>query len=85
LIDEFEKDPTGKGIKDLYLSSKAIYWSIGLSLVYSLLYIYLMSVAAEYIAWTMIAFVQLGLLAGSATCILSFMYGQNLPLPLTED
>jgi hypothetical protein len=47
LIDEFEKDPTGKGIKDLYLSSKAIYWSIGLSLVYSLLYIYLMSVAAE--------------------------------------
>lgn len=66
LLKEFGNDPIGQKIKDLYYSSRAIYWSIGLSLVYSLLYIYLMSLVAEYIAWLMIAMVQLALFAVAA-------------------
>jgi len=78
LILEFEKNPAGKSIKDLYLSSRAIYWSIGLSLVYSLLYIYLMSVAAEFIAWAMIALIQLALFAVAAYTYLIYSDNDNL-------
>ena len=80
LIKEFEQNPTGKKIKDLYLSSRAIYWSFGLSVVYSLLYIYLMSVAAEYLAWLMIALVQLALFAIGGYCLQIYAYNENLHL-----
>jgi len=62
------KNPAGKKLHDLYLSSRAIYWSIGMSLVYCILYIYLMSYFAEYIAWGIIAVTQVGLFIGSGIC-----------------
>lgn len=54
LTEMLTKNPTGRKIYDLYLSSRAIYISIALAIVYCLGYIYLMSLFAEYIAWAMI-------------------------------
>ena len=47
----------GGGITDIYLSSRAVNWSICLSIVYCIIYIYLMSFFAEYIAWAIIVIV----------------------------
>lgn len=49
----------------MYDSSRAIYWSMGMSLVYCLLFIYLMSAFAECISWGIIILVQLGLIGAS--------------------
>jgi hypothetical protein len=72
LQEMLTKNPTGRKIYDLYLSSRAIYISIGMAIVYCLGYIYLMSLFAEYIAWTMIGLTQLGLLIGALACLLSW-------------
>lgn len=80
LLKEFENDQIGRKIKDLYYSSRAIYWSIGLSIVYSLVYIYLMSLVAEYIAWAMITLVQLALFAVAAYLYNVYEYQPNLNL-----
>lgn len=69
LMKEFEQNPYGRKLKDLYLSSRAIYYSIGTSILYSLLYIYLMSFAAEYLAWLMVALVQIALFAIGGYCL----------------
>lgn len=66
-------NPAGQQLKDLYNASRAIYWSMAMSFVYCLLYIYLMSAFAEYIAWAMVAIVQLGLIAGGIFCIGEFL------------
>lgn len=63
--------PGGQSMKDMYSSSTAIFMSMGLAFVWCVLYIYLMSFFAEYIAWAIIAITQLGLLA---LTIGSFMY-----------
>jgi choline transporter-like protein 2/4/5 len=44
----------GAKLKDLYLSSRAIYTSMALSFVICILYIYIMSIFAEYLAWGLI-------------------------------
>jgi hypothetical protein len=44
----------GAKLNDLYLSSRAIYWSMALSFVFCILYIYIMSIFAEYLAWGLI-------------------------------
>jgi hypothetical protein len=54
---------------DLYLSSRAIYISMAMAFVYSIVYIYLMSAFAEYIAWAVIGAIQIGLF------VLSFFAG----------
>lgn len=53
-----------KFLRDFYLSSRAIYWTMGLSFVYCIIIIYLLSWFAEQIAWGMIIIIQLGLFAG---------------------
>lgn len=58
----------GRGIQDISKSSTALYTSIALSFVYSILFIYLMSWFAEYIAWGIIVLVQLGLIGGAIFC-----------------
>jgi hypothetical protein len=63
----FQSNKAGSMVYDLYLSSRAIYISIGLSFVYSLLFIYLMSAFAETLAWICIFFLQIGLFLASAT------------------
>ena len=65
----------GGGVTDVYLSSRAVNWSIALSIVYCIIYIYLMSLFAEYIAWFIIVSVQIGLFVGSAA---SFYSWKNL-------
>ena len=72
LKEMLTKNPTGHKIYDLYLSSRAIYISIGMAVVYCLGYIYLMSLFAEYIAWAMIGLTQVGLLAGALACLLAW-------------
>ena len=62
----------GGGITDIYLSSRAVYWSIGLSIIYCTIYLYLMSFFAEYIAWAIIVIVQFGLFIGSAASFYSW-------------
>jgi len=64
-------NPAGRQVQDLYLSSRAIYWSMAMSLVYSLLYIALMSYFAEYIAWAIIAVTQIGLIGASVFCFVA--------------
>lgn len=56
----------GAKLNDLYLSSRAIYWSMGLSFVFCILYIYIMSIFAEYLAWALIILTQIGLFAVAA-------------------
>jgi len=58
----FMQNPIGKYFNDLYLSSRAIYWSMAMGMVYSFIYIYVMSAFAECIAWVCVAIAQLGLI-----------------------
>lgn len=51
----FLQNPVGTYFNDLYLSSRAIYISFGMSVVYSFIFIYLMSAFAETIAWVCVA------------------------------
>ena len=50
---------------DLYLSSRAIYWSFAMGVIYSFAFIYLMSAFAETIAWICVALIQLGLIGAA--------------------
>jgi hypothetical protein len=59
----FLANPVGKYFNDMYLSSRAIYWSCGMGLIYCLIYIKIMSAFAEPIAWICVVAVQLGLIA----------------------
>ena len=70
-------NPAGRQIQDLYLSSRAIYWSMAMSFVYCLIFIYFMSLFAEYIAWTMVILVQLGLFAATAFFMTEYMAMKN--------
>jgi len=50
----FTQSSQGKYLVDIYYSSRAIYASIGMSVVYCIIYIYLMSEFAECLAWVCI-------------------------------
>jgi hypothetical protein len=62
---QLENSSAGKYINDLYLSSTSIYISIGMSVIYSLAFIFLMSAFAETIAWFCVVCLQLSLLGGA--------------------
>lgn len=47
---------------DMYQSSSAIYFSMFMSIIYSILFMYLMSFFAEYVAWCVVILIQLGLI-----------------------
>jgi len=49
-------------MKDIYNASTAVFVSMALAFVWSVLYIYLMSIFAEYIAWGIIGLTQIGLI-----------------------
>ena len=53
-------------LNDLYLSSRAIYWSMATAFILCILYIYLMSIFAEYLAWGIVIITQIGLIAVTA-------------------
>ena len=56
----FLSNPVGSYFNDMYLSSRAVYASFGMGVVYCFIYIYLMSLFAETIAWVCVAVAQLG-------------------------
>jgi len=58
-------NPAGRSVQDLYLASRAIYISMAMSFVYCILFIYLMSIFAECIAWGIIILVQLGMIGAT--------------------
>jgi hypothetical protein len=59
----------------MYKSSTSMYISMGLALVWSIIYIYLMSVFAETLAWCCVVLIQVGLLA--ATVGAYFLWDQE--------
>lgn len=61
----FEDSAGGSALVDLGTASKAIMISIALSVVYCLVFIYLMSAYAEPLSWFCIIVFQIGLFAGS--------------------
>jgi len=69
-LKAFTSSSVGKNFNDMYLSSRAMYSSIGMGVVYSFVFIYLMSFFAEFISWIIIAFVQGGLWAATIGCYL---------------
>jgi hypothetical protein len=85
LTEVLTETPTGRKVYDLYLSSRAIYISIAMAVVYCLAYIYLMSLFAECIAWAMIALTQVGLIVASLYA--AFLYkDRHTPAgPLSPD
>ena len=58
----FLSNPVGAYFNDMYLSSTAIYASFGMGVVYCFIYIYLMSMFAETIAWICVALTQIALI-----------------------
>jgi len=61
LLKSFSQTSVGSYFHDMYLSSRAMYGSLAMGAVYCLLYIYLMSIFAEYLAWVCVVLVQIGL------------------------
>lgn len=57
--------PAGSIYEALFKSSTSIYISMGLALVWSFVFIYLMSWFAEQLAWCCVVLIQLGLLAAT--------------------
>jgi len=66
----FLNSKAGSFFMDMYLSSRAIYISMAMSIVYSVIFIYLMSWFAEIIAWCCIVLVQIGLIGMAAACFM---------------
>jgi len=67
----FLNSKAGSVVMDMYLSSRAIYISMAMSIIYSIVFIYLMSWFAEVIAWCCIVLVQIGLIGMSAACFMA--------------
>uniref|UniRef100_A0A7S3N2V9 Choline transporter-like protein n=1 Tax=Strombidium inclinatum TaxID=197538 RepID=A0A7S3N2V9_9SPIT len=67
-MDVFQQSSVGRYFNDMYLSSRAIYWSMAMAFVYCFIYIYLMSAFAEPIAWICVGLIQLGLIGASVAC-----------------
>jgi hypothetical protein len=61
----FMNSKAGTLFNDLYNASRAVYWSMALAAFWSLLFIYLMSIFAEPIAWCCVILVQLGLIGAT--------------------
>ena len=77
-LNEFmTSNPAGRQVQDMYLSSRAIYGSMAMSFVYCLVFIYLMSWFAEYIAWAMVCLTQVGLIGASVFCFGVWMKKKN--------
>jgi len=56
----------------MYLASTSIYLSCFMALVFCLIYIKVMSIFAETIAWAIVIFVQIGFFIGSGACFYGY-------------
>lgn len=69
-MQQLTDSPVGSMFEDMYKSSTSMYISMGCALVWSIVYIYLMSIFAEQLAWCCVFLIQFGLFAGT---IFSYM------------
>lgn len=65
LIEAIKSNPAGKMFEDMKASSTSMYMSFGTALVWAIVYIYLMSIFAEALAWCCVFLVQIGLIGGT--------------------
>lgn len=72
LMSALHDSAAGTVFQDMYKSSTSMYASMGLALVWSIVYIYLMSCFAEQLAWCCVVLIQVGLLAGTAFAYLQW-------------
>lgn len=56
----------GAYIEDMYRASRSIYLSCAMAVVYSIVFIYVLSIFGETIAWICIVLIQLSLFGASA-------------------
>lgn len=59
------ENPVGQYVNDLYLSSRAVYSSIGTAVIICFVYIHIMSAFAETISWICVCLMQVGLVAAT--------------------
>lgn len=71
----------GVYLNDLYLSSTSIFVSMGSAFALCIIYIYLMSIFAEYLAWGLVILTQIGLVAVAGG---AFVYRGQLAKEATE-
>jgi hypothetical protein len=69
-MNELSESPVGTVFEDMYKSSTSMYISMGMALVWSFVYIYLMSMFAEQLAWCCVFLIQIGL---AVTTIFTFL------------
>jgi hypothetical protein len=74
-INALKSSDAGNSILDIYNMRKSVGIACGLSIVIALLYIWLMSMFAEVIAWIAIVLTQLGLIGLTVGC---YFYRDNL-------
>lgn len=72
----------GVYLNDLYLSSTSIFYSMGTAFALCIVYIYLMSIFAEYLAWGLVILTQLGLIAVAGG---AFVYRSQLAKEAAAD
>jgi len=65
LMKQLKETPGASYIEDIKKSSQAIYYSFATSIIYSFVFIYLMSAFAEPIAWICIVLAQVGFVCGA--------------------
>lgn len=65
LIKQLKESAAGSVFQDMYKSSTSMYIAMGLSLVWSIAFIYLMSWFAEQLAWCCVFLIWVGLAAGT--------------------
>lgn len=66
---------SGQAIQDLKAASRAIYTSVAMSIVYSICFIYFLSIFGEYLAWCCVIVLQLSLIGGAGA--LYFLWDQQ--------
>lgn len=78
-----ESSGAGSYLSDLYRSSRSIFVSLAMSIVYSIVFIYFLSAFGETLAWICVVILQLGLLAAAGAGW--FLWDQNMKYPPAVD
>ena len=65
MVDYFKNTAAGQVLNDIYLSSTSMYISFVTALVWSIVYIYILSLFAETLAWCCVFLIQLGLIGAT--------------------
>jgi len=77
------RGPSGAILEDMRRASRSIYLSIAMSIIYSIAFIYFLSIFGETIAWICVVVLQLALIG--ATVALYFMWDQQKQLNSAMD